>query len=333
MTARSSPTVPTPQARCEPHCTASPMSLALLLYLNQLDLHRRCALAPDRPRPGHAALRWPRHPRPAQEQRPLPLHPGGGADRQAGLRHRRTLCRQQQADECCVKPSTQLELEGLIRSFDRWLVGSSTNLPATPSSTSNRDRTGGRGDPARVAVRCRCPCSRPARAGAGVQHPHPVRSCRRWRMSSAIPTLAGMIDSEWSLLLIPAVIIALQALCLFLAMRSERRHPPGQRPAAVQDQRGVHRLGGCARLLRRRAAADQPTERTAMRLVPLVGGRSPGRGRRPRPTPTTRAAPRPAPSPRADGPRSAAAGRSSPSRCATITAPSASSPPGPRSSR
>ncbi len=44
-------------------------------------------------------------------------------------------CRQQQADECCVKPSTQLELEELIRSFDRWLVGSSTNLPATPSST------------------------------------------------------------------------------------------------------------------------------------------------------------------------------------------------------
>lgn len=44
-------------------------------------------------------------------------------------------CRQQQADECFIKPRTQLELVELIRSFDRWLVGSSTSLPATPSST------------------------------------------------------------------------------------------------------------------------------------------------------------------------------------------------------
>jgi two-component system, chemotaxis family, response regulator Rcp1 len=44
-------------------------------------------------------------------------------------------CRLQQADEYFIKPATQLELVELIRSFDRWLVGSSTNLPATPSST------------------------------------------------------------------------------------------------------------------------------------------------------------------------------------------------------
>src|SRR5271170_3457159 len=44
-------------------------------------------------------------------------------------------CRQQQADEYCIKPATQLELVELIRSFERWLVGSSTSLPAIPSST------------------------------------------------------------------------------------------------------------------------------------------------------------------------------------------------------
>jgi CheY-like chemotaxis protein len=44
-------------------------------------------------------------------------------------------CRQQQADEYFIKPPTQLELVELIRTFERWLVGSSTTLPTTPSST------------------------------------------------------------------------------------------------------------------------------------------------------------------------------------------------------
>ncbi len=43
-------------------------------------------------------------------------------------------CLEQQADEYCIKPPSQLELVELIRGFDRWLVGSSTSLPATPSS-------------------------------------------------------------------------------------------------------------------------------------------------------------------------------------------------------
>jgi hypothetical protein len=37
-------------------------------------------------------------------------------------------------------------------------------------------------------------------------------------------TLIGMLDGDASLVLIPAVTIALQALCLLLAMRAERRH-------------------------------------------------------------------------------------------------------------
>jgi two-component system response regulator len=39
------------------------------------------------------------------------------------------------AEEFYLKPSTLQELAELIRTFDRFVIGSSTNLPATPSST------------------------------------------------------------------------------------------------------------------------------------------------------------------------------------------------------